>query len=102
MSSDPVGGILGSAAGVPMAQSARSQGAAAQQAARVHQQQRAAQLQADRAAGIAEPDAQEMELQDRDADGRQAWRRSPHVASKPTDASLDSNAQGESRIDLIV
>lgn len=101
MNTDPIGGILGSAAGVPMAQSARSQGAVAQQMARVQQQQRAAQLQVDRAAGIAEPDAKEMELQERDADGRQAWRRGSLPTSNPADAALDSNAPAESQIDLI-
>ena len=90
MSSDPIGSILGSAAGVPMAQSARLQGAAAQQAARIQQQQRAAQLQADHAAGIAEPDAQEMELQERDADGRQSWRRGDLPAGNSDAAPPDS------------
>jgi hypothetical protein len=101
MSTDPIGGILGSAAGVPMAQSARSHGAVAQQMARVQQQQRAAQVQADRAAGIAGPDAKEMELQERDADGRQAWWRGAPKAIIPTEIGPALTAPPESRIDLI-
>jgi hypothetical protein len=101
VSSDPIGGILGSAAGVPIAQSARAHGAAAQQQVRVLQQQRAARLQADRAAGIAEPDAKEMELQERDADGRQAWRRVASKTTPPNETKPALTAPPESGIDLI-
>jgi len=102
MSTDPIGNVVASAAGSPLAQAARAQGAAAQQLERIQQQQRAAQVRADRATGIAEPDAQDLPPQERDADGRQAWRRATQTAGaaaeEPTDNSTDP---AKNRIDLV-
>ncbi len=102
MSTGPVGNIAASSAGAPLAQSATAQGAAAQQIARERQQQQAAALESDRAAGITEPDAQDMETRDRNADGRQSWHRREATTDAPlSPAPASSNTPPEHRIDLI-
>jgi hypothetical protein len=101
MSTAPIGNLAGSSFGAPLAQSAQAQGAAAQQIARERQQQRAAALEADRAAGIPEPDAQDMETRERDADGRQSWQRRPSTPEPPVSpAATSSSPLSGGRIDL--
>lgn len=82
MTMTPLGGILGSAAGVPLSQTAGTDTERAQKDSAVQQRQIDTQQRAERAAGIGQTE-QDQESSERDADGRRPWESPTHPA-KPT------------------
>ncbi|MCR4415322.1 MAG: hypothetical protein NUV77_23160 [Thermoguttaceae bacterium] len=83
MSVGPLGGVIASAAGTPLAQTKgaetdRAQHEAANQERRVQNEQRA-----ENAAGIGEADGEDHETSERDADGRRPWE----IPERPKDAT---------------
>ena len=81
MSVGPLGGIAGSVAGSPLAQSKGSDVERAQQDAANQARRTAADKKAENAAGIGEADGEDHETADRDADGRRLWEAQPEAAS---------------------
>ena len=108
MSIGPLGGILGSAAGAPLAQTSGADVERAKQDTIHQQRQVASQQQADTAAGIAETDGKDLESNDRDADGRRPWEfgpAKPKAAEEPPAAetpvqSKDLTGECGSSLDL--
>jgi hypothetical protein len=78
MSIGPLSSVLGGAAGAPLAQSAGSDIERTQHDAAAQGRQRAAAARADSAEGITQADGQDLETNDRDADGRRAWEIGPN------------------------
>jgi hypothetical protein len=74
MSIGPMGGILASAAGSPLAQTKGTDVDQSQQASAAQSRQTAFEKKAEAAAGIGETDGQDHETADRDADGRLPWK----------------------------
>jgi hypothetical protein len=72
MSMGPLGGVIGSAAGAPLSQTAGSETERLQKDALSHNRQVHAHEQAERAAGIGQTE-QDQESSERDADGRRFW-----------------------------
>ena len=87
-------GIVGSAAGSSLAQSSADVEHARQQT-NVQQRRMASLEQAARAAGIAEPDGQDLETHDRDADGRRPWEL-PSESSRGQSPALERQSHGAS------
>jgi hypothetical protein len=84
-------GVAASASGSQLAQTAGSNVERAQQDTAAHERHRAADEQADAAAGVAETDANDLETHDRDADGRRLWEIDPsrrHADSAQTDGPM--------------
>lgn len=108
MSVGPLGSVLSSAAGAPQAQPRGDVDHAEQTISDQHRQAQRNE-QADAAAGIAQPDGEEHETEDRDADGRRMWEEvmggDPEVTTDPaTDlpsrASRDASGDRGHEIDL--
>ncbi len=80
-----LGGLPASAAGAPLAQTNGSDVERARQDVLDQQRRLTAEGRADRAAGIAETDGEELGTNDRDADGRRPWiiPGQPRRASTP-------------------
>ncbi len=77
MSMGPVmGGILGSAAGAPLSQTAGSESERAQKDAATQQRQVETDQHAEDAAGVGQTE-EDQETSDRDADGRRLWEMPP-------------------------
>jgi hypothetical protein len=94
-----MGGIAGSAAGSPLAQTKgsevdRAQQDAAGQERRVHNEQKA-----ESAAGIGETDGEDHETAERDADGRRLWekvgQRNQTVPEPPGEQRRSKDASGQ-------
>ena len=77
MSVGPLGGIAGSAAGAPLAQTQGSEPERAQQGAAAQQRRIDSDQKAESAAGIGETDGEDHETAERDADGRRLWEPPP-------------------------
>ena len=77
MSVGPLGGLVGSLAGSPLAQTKGSEIERAQHDASAQQRQAVSDRKAESASGIGETDGQDHETSDRDADGRRLWERPP-------------------------
>ncbi|NQU19959.1 MAG: hypothetical protein HQ567_01650 [Candidatus Nealsonbacteria bacterium] len=77
MSIGPMAGIVGSAAGSPLAQTQGSETERAAQDAAAGQRRTESDRKADAAAGIGEADGEDHEAADRDADGRRLWEAPP-------------------------
>ena len=77
MSMGPIGGVLGSAAGAPLSQTAGSEAERSQRDMSAQQRQTATDLSADKAAGIGTTD-EDQASSERDADGRMFWERPEH------------------------
>ncbi|MBS0211274.1 MAG: hypothetical protein JSS27_20200 [Planctomycetes bacterium] len=75
MSIGPMGGIVGSLAGSPSAQTRGNEQARAAQDATVQERRAAADARATDAAGIGRTDGEGHETHERDADGRRLWER---------------------------
>ena len=101
-----LGGILNSAAGAPLAQTKGSEVERSQQDQSTQQRQVQGELRAETAASIGETDGQDHQTADRDADGRQPWRRAhAHENAAPpgdNDAPRGKDVSGQtgSQIDL--
>ena len=72
MSVGPLGGIVGSAAGAPLSQTAGAEAERTQKETSARQRLADSQDKAERAAGIGTT-KQDQEASDRDADGRRLW-----------------------------
>lgn len=91
MSIELLSSLLPSAAGIPLAQTAGSDVARIKTQQADHQRDMRLHELADQAAGVAEPDGNDLPTEDRDADGRQPWQRSQaggaadmtHAAGQP-------------------
>jgi hypothetical protein len=92
MSVGPFGGIAGSAAGAPLAQTKGSEVERLQQDAGAQQRRVQGQLKAETAAGIGQADGEDHQTDERDADGRRLWER---PAQKPGDPPADDSAAAE-------
>jgi len=93
MSIGPTGGIAGSAAGSPLAQTSgseveRSEQDASGQKRRIHMDQKA-----ENAAGIGETDGEDHETEERDADGRRLWEETPQANQAPESPQADADAR---------
>ncbi len=73
MSVGPLGGIAGSVAGSPLAQTKGSESERAQQDSVAQQRSVDSDRKAEAAAGIGETDGDDHETAERDADGRRLW-----------------------------
>ena len=82
MSVGPLGGLAGSAAGAPLAQTHGSETDRAKHDAAAQQRKIRSDQKAEDAAGIGETDGDDHETEDRDADGRRLWEQS---ATPPED-----------------
>jgi hypothetical protein len=87
MSMGPLGGIAGSAAGVPLSQSAGSETERAQKDAHAQHRQVDTEQRAERAAGIGQTD-KDQESSERDADGRRLWE----APAEPADDDQNDDA----------
>ena len=106
MSVGPTGGIAGSAAGAPLAQTKgaevdRARQDASGQERRVHNDKRA-----ESAAGIGETDGEDHETAERDADGRRLWEKtaagqqSGEESPAERRGSKDASGQAGNLLDL--
>lgn len=103
----PLGGLVGSAAGAPLSQTAGSEVERTQKDALAQQRQVENEYQAERAAGIGETD-EDRESSERDADGRRLWEAPPEAAHSDEgepDATLprqskDATGQSGTQLDL--
>jgi len=91
MSVGPLGGIAGSVAGSPLAQTKGAELERAQQDAASQQRRIQNDQKADSAAGVAETDGDDHEAEDRDADGRRLWEPAP----QPTDQQGEDGSAHE-------
>jgi len=82
MSVGPLGGIAGSAAGSPLAQTSGSEVERTQQDATAQQARATSNQKAEAAAGIGETDGEDHETAQRDADGRRLWEEPPEPPEK--------------------
>ncbi len=81
MSVGPLGGIAGSLAGSPLAQTSGSETDRARQDSGVRERRLQNDEKAETAAGIGETDGDDHETADRDADGRRPWELPPDAPS---------------------
>ena len=98
MSVGPLGGLAGSVAGTPLAQSKGSEVERSQQDSAGQQRRVQNDLKAEAAAAIGETDGEDHQAADRDADGRRLWERleKPSEEESPeTDASRPKDASGQ-------
>ena len=110
MSVGPLGGVAGSAAGSPLAQTKGSDVERAQQDAGSQQRRVHVDQKAENAAGIGEADGEDHETAERDADGRRLWEQPPQgEASSESDTgpgdpnqrrSKDTTGQSGTLLDL--
>jgi hypothetical protein len=80
-----LGGVVGSAAGAPLSQTAGSEAERAQKEALAQQRQVDSNQRSERAAGIGQTE-QDQESSERDADGRRLWEAS---AKRPKDDAAE-------------
>ena len=92
------GGILGSAAGAPLSQTSGAAAERAQRDVAAAQRQFEAAAQAELAGGIGQTEEDEQ-ADERDADGRRLWERTPHRgdsdAGEETAARQSKDTTGE-------
>jgi hypothetical protein len=100
-------GILGGAAGTPLAQTKGSDVDRAEQDANDQKRQVTNELKAEAAAGIAETDGQEHQTNERDADGRRPWeilakkaKPAEPAAELPPVQSKDPSGESGGQLDL--
>lgn len=91
MSVGPLGGIAGSIAGSPLAQTKGSETERSQQDAGTQQRRVETARRAEAAAGIGQTDGQDHETDERDADGRRLWE-APAKPEEPETAPKDGAA----------
>ena len=104
MSVGALGGLVGSAAGAPLSQSAGSETERSQRDSAVQDRNVQATEKAERAAGIGTTE-QDQEASERDADGRRLWEAPPDKQSEGDAAhaarkSKDPTGQSGTRLDL--
>jgi hypothetical protein len=109
MSVGSLGGIVSSAAGAPLSQTAGSETERAQKDSLAQGRQVDANQKAERAAGIGQTE-QDQETSERDADGRRLWEAKDEKAKKglpeaeaadtPIRQSKDATGQSGTQLDL--
>jgi hypothetical protein len=82
MSIGPLGGLAGSAAGSPLAQTTGSDVERARQEAAAQQTRDTSNQKAETASGIGETDGEDHEAAERDADGRRIWEKQRQKSSE--------------------
>ena len=106
MSVGPLGGLAGSAAGSPLAQTQGSDIEKAQQDVNAQQRQIQTEKKAESAAGIGETDGEDHETEERDADGRRIWEEASKGHNEQDDEaesshpSKDASGQKGNLLDL--
>lgn len=104
----PLGGLIGSAAGVPLSQASGSETERAQKEALAQNRAVDANQKAELAAGIGQTE-QDQESSERDADGRRLWEApgkpakeaaGGEVAEATTRQSKDATGQSGTKLDL--
>ena len=90
MSIGPTGGIAGSAAGSPLAQTSGSEVQRAEQDAAGQKRRIQMDQKAENAAGIGETDGEDHETEERDADGRRLWEESAKAEQTPESSEADA------------
>ncbi len=91
MSMGPLGGVVGSAAGAPLSQTAGSETERAQKDSAAQHRQLDGNQRSERAAGIGQTE-QDQESSERDADGRRLWE-APGKPSKDGKDQLSDEAE---------
>jgi hypothetical protein len=86
MSIGSMGGVFGSAAGAPLAQTKGSESERAQRESAAQQRTADTSQAAEKAEGIGQTD-EDQETSERDADGRRLWERTGDRTSDTDDAS---------------
>ena len=108
MTMGPLGGIAGSAAGVPLSQTAGAETERAQKDSLAQHRQVDADQRAEQAAGIGQTE-QDQESSERDADGRRLWEAPPQAGKDgksdvpsdvPVRQSKDATGQSGTQLDL--
>jgi hypothetical protein len=97
MSMGPVGGVAGSVAGSPLAQTKGSEPERSQQDSVAQQRHIQSAEKAEAAAGIGETDGEDHETAERDADGRRLWEPPPEPTDEQADESSDPAEQRQSK-----
>jgi hypothetical protein len=77
MSVGPLGGLAGTVAGAPLAQTKGAEVERTQQDVRNQHRQVQNDVRAENAAGIGEADGEDHQTGERDADGRRFWEEAP-------------------------
>ena len=95
MSVGPMGGIAGSVAGSPLAQTQGAEPERARQDAGAQQRRIESDQKADAAAGIGETDGEDHETAERDADGRRLWEEPPPEGQDTEDAERQPDSPQE-------
>jgi hypothetical protein len=104
----PLGGLIGSAAGVPLSQTSGSETERAQKESLAQSRQADANQKAESAGGIGQTE-QDQESSERDADGRRLWEApgkpgmessAGEVADTAPRQSKDATGQSGTRLDL--
>ena len=93
MSIGPLGGIAGSLAGSPLAQTKGSETERAEQDVAVQQRRTDSDQKAEAAAGIGQADGEDHETAERDADGRRLWEQSSEGNADETEEAAEGDAQ---------
>jgi hypothetical protein len=92
MSMGPMGGVIGSAAGAPLSQTAGSETERAQKNSLAQNRQVESNQRADSAAGIGHTE-QDQESSERDADGRRLWEEPAKHGKQPDGETADGSAR---------
>ena len=110
MSMGPLGGVAGSVAGSPLAQTKGSEPERADQDAAAQTRRADSDRKADSAAGIGETDGEDHAAAERDADGRRPWEPPPEAKDaegtqqqsgpQPERQSKDATGQSGNLLDL--
>ncbi|MEM6330801.1 MAG: hypothetical protein AAF790_11175 [Planctomycetota bacterium] len=110
MSMGPVGGVVGSAAGAPLAQTKGAESERSQRDASARATARDADRKAEQSSGVGQTQ-EDQGAGDRDADGRRIWEAPPEDTAEPGDgdggapaaAPRPRDASGESggKLDLL-
>ena len=106
MSVGPMGGIVASAAGSPLAQAKGADVERTQQETVNQQRQVQGEFRAEAAAGIGQADGEDHEASERDADGRRPWeppvrKNAAQAESAPrTPLAKDVTGQSGTQLDL--
>jgi hypothetical protein len=108
MSMGPMGGVIGSAAGAPLSQTAGSETERAQKNSLAQNRQVDSNQRAESASGIGQTE-QDQESSERDADGRRLWEETAKKGKQPADGeaadgsarqSKDATGQSGTKLDL--
>jgi hypothetical protein len=106
MSVGPMGGVVVSAAGSPLAQTKGADVERAEQETAGQQRQVQGQFRAESAAGIGQADGEDHEASERDADGRRLWEASPRTKNSSVPAEpaphpvKDATGESGNQLDL--